>query len=119
MAALITPTSTALFGIAGGADTYEWQSLSVSTKFDKKEVMNNQGETIGWAFYGKMAEHSIELAGKIDVDTFAVGGDATAPTGITAAVGGTAFCIDELTISRTNDDFVKSTMKVSEYFIED
>lgn len=89
----------------------------MATKFDKKEAFDQNGETIGWAFYGKMAEHSIELLGT-DASTYSLGAQ-TSPSGITAAVGGSVFCVDELSINLSNDDFVKSSIKVSEYLIED
>lgn len=117
MAAVVQPAATVKFGITGvGTDNF--QSKSISTKFDKKEGLNNQGEVIAWAFYGKMAEHSIELLGTNAI-SYALGAVIVAPTGIDAAVGGTVFCVDELTVDRTNDDFAKSTIKVSEYLMED
>jgi hypothetical protein len=114
----IFPASSAVFGVSGSAT---FQSKSVSTKFDKKEAFDQNGETIGWAFYGKMAEHSIELLGT-DATTYAMGamnGATTPPTGIVKAVAGTVFVVDELTINFSNDDFAKSSIKVSEYLIED
>jgi hypothetical protein len=111
----IFPASSAVFGVSGSPT---FQSKSISTKFDKKEAFDQSGETIGWAFYGKMAEHTVELLGT-DATTYAMGAVGAAPSGFAAVVGGTVFCVDELTINMSNDDFTKSSIKVSEYLIED
>jgi len=111
----VTPANAAAFGVNG---TNTFQSKSISVKSDKKEAFDSQGETVGWASYGAMAEHSIELLGT-DATTYALGAATSSPTGIDAAVGGSVFCVDELTVNLTNDDFAKSSIKVSEYLIED
>ena len=117
MPATVFPANSSVFGISGSGTT-KFQSRSVATKLDKKEATDSQGEVIGWAFYGKMADHSIEILGT-DATAYALGAAATAPTGVASAVGGTVFCVDELSIERQQDGFTASSVKVSEYFIED
>lgn len=119
MPATVLPAAAALFGIQGsGADVENIQSKTVTTKFDMKEAIDYQGEVVGWAFFGKMAEHSIDMLGT-DASTYDLGVTITAPAGIAAAVAGTLFCVDELSISRQNDGFANSSIKISEYVIED
>ena len=77
MAATISPASTALWGIQGSS-VENFQSRSVSTKMDKKEAVNFEGEVIGFAFYGKSAEHSIDLVGT-QATTYALGAVGSAP----------------------------------------
>lgn len=116
--ATIVPSGTgAVYGISGTNDLI--QSKSIATKFDKKEALNKESEVIGWAFFGENAEHSIEVLGT-GASVGSVGAVATAPDGVTSALGGTVvYCIDEISVDQMNDDFTKSSVKVSEYKLED
>lgn len=114
----VFPVNAAIFGVSG--TNVLVQSKSISTKVDKKDGRDQDGNVIAYAYYGSMAEHSIDILGvaQADVDTVA---SATAPAalGVVAAVGGGAFVIDEITVDYSNEDFVKVSAKVSEYKIED
>lgn len=116
----VYPTNAAVFGAAGGANTL-LQTKSVSTKMDKKDGRDMDGNVIAYAYYGKMAEHSLNILGieKANQDTVA---SSTAPSalGVSAALGGTAaYVIDEVSVDYSNEDFTKTNIKVSEYLIED
>lgn len=115
----VIPTSAAVFGVAGGSNTLI-NSKTVSTKMDKKDGRDMDGNVIAYAFYGKMADHSLEILGKEHADQ-AVAAVSTFPSTIggSAEVSGTAFVIDEVSVDYSNDDFVKTNISVSEYFIED
>ena len=106
-----------MFGISG-TGTSNYQSRTVSQTYDKREATDSQGEVIGLAFSGLKAEHSIEMLGA-GAAALALGAAASAPSGIDAAVAGEVYCVDEVTSNRSNDDFLKSTAKVTEYVIED
>ena len=114
----VYPANSAVFGVSG--TNVLVQSKSVSTKIDKKDGRNQDGNVIAYAFYGKMAEHSLEILGveKADTDTVA---STAAPTtlGIVSALSGGAYVIDEITVDYSNEDFVRVQAKVSEYVIED
>jgi hypothetical protein len=115
---VVFPSNAAIFGVSG--TNVLVQSKSISTKIDKKDARDQDGNVIGYAYYGVMAEHSIDILGVAQADTDTVA-SATAPSslGIVAAVAGGAFVIDEVTVDYSNEDFVKVSAKVSEYKIED
>ena len=116
MSVAIQPTAAASFGVASGPDTF--QSRSVALNVDKKVAKGRSGETIGFAFYGKKAEHSIEALGS-GATAYALGAVAAAPAYVVAAVAGSVFVVEDLSITRSNEDFSKSSIKVTEYYIED
>ena len=96
------------------------QSSSVTTKMDKKTARGITGAEIAVAYYGKMAEHSIELLDITELDSYALTAR-TSETGlnIVKAVNGACFVVDEVSVEMSNEDFVKGSYKVSEYFLED
>lgn len=114
----VYPSGAAVFGVSGSNTLV--QSKTISTKIDKKDGRDQDGNVIAYAYYGKMAEHSIEILGVAEADTDTVA-SASAPSslGIVAQLSGGAFVIDEVTVDYSNEDFVRVSAKVSEYVIED
>lgn len=115
MAVLLKPDNAAKFGIQGSVPD-GFQSKTITTKYDRKDATGASGETIAWALHGKMAEHRVEVLGTSATDYTL--GVATSVSGFTAAVGGTVWVVDELSVDLSNSDFAKSSISVSEYEIE-
>lgn len=114
----VFPSGAATFGASGS--NVLLQSKSVNMKMDKKDGRDQNGNVIAYAYYGISAEHSLEILGVGDADTDTVAsGSAPTSLGITAAVGGGAFVIDEVSVDYSNEDFAKVSIKVSEFKIED
>ena len=114
-----TVIGDALFGVqnTGGEDSF--QSRSIEAKMDKKIATDKNGEDCGWTYYGKMAEHTLELLSEIALASYAVGVAGSAPVHCSAFVAGTVWCVDEVSCGRTNDNYSKGNVKISEYVIED
>jgi hypothetical protein len=117
----IVPTNAADFAVSGTEDTL--QSRSVTAKVDKKELLNKDGEVIGKSLYGKMADHTIEMANITALAAYSLGAAASAPTEVSAfPFSGTptlVYCVDEVSVDRKGEDWAKGSVKVSEFVIED
>jgi len=100
-----------------GIDTDEagllTQSVSVTHKQDKKEARNGCGTVKALAFYNKTSEVSIEGLGTI-ADTFNVGTVLTLSDSYGIGLAG-ALYIDEVTVDKANEDWVKSSIKATAY----
>ncbi len=116
--ATVLPASSGTFGLTGFT-TATAQSRSVSAKMDKKTAKGTEGAEIAVAFHGYMAEHSIELLDTSAIAAYVLGAVATAPDEFAAAIAGNVFVVDEISVEMSNEDFVKGTVKVSEYKIQD
>lgn len=101
------------FGIIADEAGLLTQSASVSHKQDKKEARNGCGVVKALAFYNKTSEVSIEGFGTIDAQ-YDVGTLLTLAGEWGIALAGACY-IDEVSVEKTNEDWVKSTIKATAY----
>lgn len=100
------------FGIQEDEGGLITQSTSITLKRDKKEGRNGCGEVKAVAMYNQMQEVTIEGLGRSDAgvgDVLAFIGD----LGIAALSANMS--IDEVTVTRSNEDFIKTSIKASAY----
>ncbi len=99
------------FGISDDEATLVTQSASVTKKKDKKEARDKCGNIISVTHYNETADISIEGYGSSELVLGAqlpiAGNFGTAFTG--------KILIDEVSISKGNEEFVKSSIKAMHY----
>lgn len=114
MAACGTPVGLALeFGLTeeeGTGSGLVTQSVSVTNKSDKKEARDKCGIIASVAYYNKMSDITIEVLG---TSTDVVGA-ALSLTGVYLTLAGSVF-VDEVSLEKANEEFVKSTIKATAY----
>lgn len=98
------------FGIASDEASLVTQSVGVTRKTDKKEARDKCGIIVSAAFYNPMADVSIEGLGSSEA---ACGSELTLAGDFGLGSGKTY--IDEVAISKANEDFVKSSIKATYY----
>lgn len=98
------------FGVSDDEASLVTQSASVTKKSDKKEARDKCGEVISVAYYNKTADISIEGLGT----SAATVGAALTLAGDFGLGAGLIF-IDEITIDKANEEYVKSSIKATHY----
>ena len=109
-AATIKGTSTS-FGIATAVSTMIATNLSVSASSNKVEAKNIAGGVASVAFTGKKNEYNLE--GYVTATNSVTQGGILSPTNLIAfaALGG-AYVMEEVTLSKSSEDFAKIKYKV-------
>lgn len=98
------------FGVSDDEASLTTQSVSVTRKTDKQEARDKCGIIVSVAYYNPMADVSIDGLGT----SAAVIGAQLTLTG-TFGLGAGLIFIDEVTIDKANEDFVKSSVKATQY----
>lgn len=101
------------FGIAAEESSLTTQSVSVTNKADKKEARDKQGYVVAVAYYNKTSEISIEGLGTFTGASTNIG--TTLTISGTFDTASTTVYLDEVTIERANEEFVKSSLKATAY----
>jgi hypothetical protein len=101
------------FGIANEESSLTTQSVSVTNKSDKKEARDKQGIIVAVAYYNKTSEFSIEGLGTFTGASTNIG-TALSLSG-TFDKAGTTIYLDEVSVEKSNEDFVKSSLKATSY----
>lgn len=94
------------FGVPADEASLVTQSVSKTSKVDKKEVRDRQGKVVAVAFYNKMDEISIEGVGTYG----SAPGTSLSLSGVTA-VG--AVYVEEVAEEYQNEEFVKTSIKAT------
>ncbi len=97
------------FAIAADEGSLVTQSVSVTNKKDKKEARDKCGIVVAVAYYNATSDLTIEGLGT----SAATIGTTLSLTG-TYTVAGTTY-VDEVTIDKQNEEFVKSTIRATSY----
>ena len=111
-----TPLSEDDFGITAAEQGLITQSVQVVSKTDKKELKDNCGDVVNLAFYNKTAE--VSISGYGSEDDLVVGGALTLANSTdfsTEIPTGAALVVMEVSVTRSNEDFVKSDIKAMAY----
>ena len=98
------------FGIELDEASLVTQSVSVTNKMDKKEARNNCGDIVAVAYYNPTSEIQIEGLGTA-TDTV---GSALSLAGTYLTLAGDTF-VDEVSVEKANEEFVKSSIKATSY----
>lgn len=104
-----TVRGTLAFGLEADEASLTTQSVSATNKSDKKEARDKYGTIVAVAYYNKTTDISIEGLG---ASTAAIASALTLNNTFTEA--GTTY-IDEVTVERANEEFVKSSIKATSY----
>jgi len=100
-----------VFGVDDDEATLVTQSVQHTKKSDKKEARDNCGNVVAVAYYNVTSEVTVEGIG---TSTLAVGAALTlAGTGLGTVSG--ALYVDEVTVEKNNEEFIKSTVKATAY----
>lgn len=99
------------FGVSDDEASLVTQSVSITNNSDMKEVKDKGGDTVTVAFYNKKSDISIEGYGSA---SNVPGATLTLSAGTSGDVVGTVF-IKEVTIDKSNEDFVKSSISAIAY----
>lgn len=110
MCGTVVGDDSLLFGIEEDEASLVTQSVEVTNKSDKKEARDKCGKVIAVAYYNFTSEIQIEGLGTA---TNAVG-SALSLAGVYLAIAGATF-VDEVTLTKANEEFVKSTIKATAY----
>ena len=86
------------------------QSVSTTRKSDKKEARDSCGIVVAVAYYNNTADITIDGLG---TSTETIGG-AIALTGNFGLTAGTIL-VDEVTVDKSNEEFVTSSIKATQY----
>jgi hypothetical protein len=98
------------FGIEQDEASLVTQSVSVTNKMDKKEARNNCGDIVTVAYYNPTSEVQIEGLGTAS-NTI---GSALSLAGTYITLAGDTF-VDEVSVEKANEEFVKSSIKATSY----
>jgi hypothetical protein len=98
------------FGIEDDEASLVTQSVSVTNKMDKKEARNNCGDIVTVAYYNPTSEVQIEGLGTAS-NTI---GSALSLAGTYITLAGDTF-VDEVSVEKANEEFVKSSIKATSY----
>jgi len=108
------------FGISAAEQGLVTQSISVTRKQDKKEVKDHCGEVVNLAYYNLTAD--ISISGYGSNQSLTIGGvmsmvadNVASGSGIDLIPQTSAIVVKEVTITRTNEDFVKTDIKAMSY----
>lgn len=98
------------FGVSDDEGSLTTQSVSVTRKSDKAEARDKCGIIVAVAYYNEMADVSIDGLGT----SAATPGSTLSLTGSFGLGAGLIF-VDEITVDKANEDFVKSSIKATQY----
>lgn len=98
------------FGIANDEAGLVTQSVSVTNKTDKKEARDKCGIIVAVSYYNPTSEIQIEGLGTAS-NTI---GSLLSLAGTYLTLAGLAY-VDEVTVEKANEEFVKSTIKATAY----
>lgn len=98
------------FGIDADEASLVTQSVSVTNKKDKKEARDKCGIVVAVAYYNPTSEIQIEGLGTASNTA----GSALSLAGTYLPLAGATF-VDEVTLEKANEEFVKSTIKATSY----
>ncbi len=98
------------FGISDDEVGLVTQAVSVVNKKDKKEARDKCGIVIAVAYYNHTSEISIEGLGTIGYAP----GDSLSLSGTYLTLAGASF-VEEVSMDKTNEDFVKVKIKAMSY----
>ena len=101
---------TLTFGIGSDVLGALTQKVSITKKCERKEAKDKQGETKAVAFYRNTTDVSLEIVGE---GTAKLLDALSLPTGAPNISGG--LYVEELTTDRSNEDFVKQSLKATAY----
>tara|TARA_Y100000588_G_scaffold394786_1_gene517281 strand:- start:2151 stop:2522 length:372 start_codon:yes stop_codon:yes gene_type:complete len=107
-------TGTIDFGVEDDELGLVTQSVSSNQKVDKKEIRDKCGIIVAVATYNPTAEITIEGYGELGSTN--VGDTLTLTSSdYNLETSGAKNVIEEITIEKTNEDFVKTTVKATQY----
>ena len=98
------------FGIELEEASLVTQSVSVTNKMDKKEARNSCGSIVSVAYYNPTSEIQIEGLGTATNRV----GSALSLAGTYLTLAGETF-VDEVSVEKANEEFVKSSIKATSY----
>ena len=98
------------FGIAADEASLVTQSVSVTNKTDKKEARDKCGIVVSVAYYNPTSEIQIEGLGTAANSV----GTSISLSGSYITLAGATF-VDEVSVEKGNEEFVKSTIKATSY----
>lgn len=98
------------FGVSDDEASLVTQSVSVTNKQDKKEARDNCGIIVAVAYYNPTSEVQIEGLGTAANSI----GASLSLTGTYLTLAGGTY-VDEVSIEKANEDFVKSTVRATSY----
>lgn len=103
--------TTASFGIVSAVETMYATNLSVNHSSNKVEVKNLSGGVAAVAFTGKKNEYNLE--GYITSTNSVTQGGIFSPTNLVGFAGLTGgYYVEEVTITKSSEDFAKIKYKV-------
>jgi hypothetical protein len=98
------------FGISDDEASLVTQSVSVTNKTDKKEARDKCGIVVAVAYYNPTSEVQIEGLGSASATV----GSSLSLTGTYLGLAGATY-VDEVSIEKANEEFVKSTIRATSY----
>ena len=98
------------FGVAVDEASLITQSVSVTNKMDKKEARDSCGIVVAVAYYNPTSEIQIEGLGTSSNSI----GSALSLSGTFLTLAGATF-VDEVSLEKANEEFVKSTVRATSY----
>ena len=109
--------STLKFGYGSGTDKLKGllvQSLKITNKVDKKELMGSCGTVLAMHYYNRHSDIEISGLGIAEAEigtavTLSATDVSHSPMSLTKII------IDEVSVDMSNDDFAKSTIKATAY----
>jgi hypothetical protein len=111
MPAPVIKGTTTSFGIGSAVSTMVATNLSVNHSSNKVEAKNIQGGTAAVAFVGKKNEYTLE--GYVTATNSVTQGASFTPTNLTGFAGlSGGYYVEEVTISKSSEDFAKIKYKV-------
>jgi len=108
----LIPDNT-FFGITSDEAGLVTQSITIAHKSDEKEARDKCGKVVAVAFYNERAEIQIEGLGERG-GTIDIAENVTLANDFGIRVPGSVY-IDEITLERTNEDFMKTSIKATAY----
>lgn len=103
-------TSTLEFGVVDNEAGLTTQSVTFTARSDKKEARDGCGIIVAVAYYNPTYEVQIEVLGIYDN----AAGTALSISGTYLTVTGNLY-VDEVTVSKANEEFVKTSIKATGY----
>lgn len=105
----IIGTSTC-FGLATSQGTMEVTSVQVSGTSNKAEAKNINGGTSTVVYFGKKAEYNVE--GFMTATNSVTIGGSLAPTNLAGFNGLGAYYLEEVSLTKSSEDFTKLKYKI-------
>lgn len=106
----IVQDGTLEFGVSDDEASLVTQSVSVTNKKDKKEARDKCGIIVAVAYYNETSEVQIEGLGTSSASI----GSSLSLTGTFLTLAGATF-VDEVSLEKANEEFVKSSIRATSY----